>query len=325
MHFHRFQLQILLAFIFLFSNIGQAQDLKFQVGQSVGNETTKNKAATIIASFPRDSVSNSHSIQGFLELGLNFPDNTVKSYSISAFAEKHSNTLISKRQDVTQFGGQLTFHLWEKSQFFLFKKYKIRFLGTARYSHDHIAETDGGQYLLHFNLAPKLGGGNFGDAFLNIENIYPGDEYKNYQSDPNNENPDPKKRFPSDFIQFSSSHTLGVEYISNEELLLGNLAYTINIYPLSGLLYRTFEQYRMLQFSFGIDNRFNINSQNTELFIGSLLTGSAGVNFLINEEKGYQLGLVYSYQEGGHALQGLSDQVFSQLVLSARLVLDNSK
>ncbi|WP_025663941.1 hypothetical protein [Aquimarina megaterium] len=322
MNFHKYNTSNLVVLFFLISSVVSAQDLKIQVGQSVDNSTTKTKAGSITATFPRDTIPNSESIQGFIEVGLNFPDNTIKSYSVSVFAEKHRNNLINKEQDVTQFGGQIMFHLWENSEFFLLKNYKVKFLGTAKYSNDRIAKTDGGQYLLHFNLASKGVGGNFGDALLNIENFYPRDEYKNYENNPDIENPDSSKRFTSDYIQFSSSHTFGVEYMSNEDLVLGNMVYSLNIYPLSGLIYRVFKQYRMLQFSFGIDHRFQINSKNTELFVGNLLTASAGVNFLINEKKGYQLGLKYAYQEGGNPLKGLADQTFSQLTLTAKFVLD---
>jgi len=321
MHFHKITLTLF--FVCFLSNVGHTQDLKLQVGQSVDNETTKNKAATIIATFPRDSVANSESIQGFIEIGINFPNNIVKSYAVSAFAEKHSNTLVSKKQDVTQFGGQIMFYLWEKSQFPL-KNYKIKLRGTAKYSHDRIMNTEEGQYLLHLNLTPKGGGGNFWDALLNNENVFPRNDYENYEGSlSDNQNPDTSLRYVSDFIQFSNSHTVGIEYLSNNELLLGNLAYSINMYLFSGALYRVFEQYRMLQLSFGIDHRYSINSQDTELFIGNLVTASAGFNFLINENKGYQLGVRYFYQDGGHPLHGLPKQTFSQLALSAKFVLDN--
>ena len=322
MLYHKYKISNLIALIFLISSVVSAQDLKIQVGQSVDNATTKNKAASITATFPRDTIPNSESIQGFIEVGLNFPDNTIKSYSVSVFVEKHSNNLINKEQDITQFGGQVMFHLWENSEFFLLKNYKLKFLGTAKYSNDRIAKTDGGQYLLHFNLAHKGGGGNFENALFNNENSYPADQYKNYEDDPNVKTPDPSTRFPSDYIQFSSTHTLGVEYMSNEDLVFGNLVYSINIFPFSGLIYRVFKQYRMIQFSFGIDHRFQINSQNTDLFIGNFLTASTGINFLINEEKGYQIGLKYAYQKGGNPLKGLADQTFTQLTLTAKFVLD---
>ena len=325
MHYPKNKISDFILLFFFISSTVYGQDLKIQIGQSIDNETTKNKEATITATFPRDETPSSESIQGFIELGLNFPSNDVKSFSISAFIERHSNNLIDKEQDVTQGGGQFMFHLWEHSEFFLLKKYKIKALATAKYSNDRINKTNGGQYLLHFNLAPKSGGGNFGDALLNNENFYPRDEYKNYEDDPNVKTPDVSKRYTSDYIQFSSSHTLGVEYMSNEDLVFGNLVYSINIFPFSGLIYRTFKQYRMVQFSFGIDHRFQINSQNTDLFIGNLLTASAGFNFLINEDKGYQIGIKYAYQEGGNPLKGLADQTFSQLTLTAKFILDQKK
>ncbi|MEM6380084.1 MAG: hypothetical protein AAF705_17960, partial [Bacteroidota bacterium] len=180
---------------------------------------------------------------------------------------------------------------------------------------------------LHFNLVPKGAGGNFWDALLNIENFHPSDEYLNFITDPQNAGKKPSKPFTSDYIQFSSSHTAGIEYLTNEDvdLFMGNLGYTLNIFPFSGFIYRVFKQYRMLQFSFGIDHRFQINSEDTDLFVGNLLTGSVGLNFLINEEKGYQLGFKYAYQEGGNPLKGLADQTFSQLTLSAKFILDSVK
>ena len=198
--------------------------------------------------------------------------------------------------------------------------FKLRTLATAKYSNNYIAEKESGQYLINFNLVPKDAKTTFYDALLNNEIAYPQDDYINFIENPTNEKSDYTLK-PSDFIQFSGIHNLGLNYITNPNLLLINIGYSINIYPLSGIMYRLFEQYRTLDISLGINHWEQIGNKETERFIGTNFVASFGFNFLISEKNKHQIGIRYSYNEGGNPLKGLANQVFREVSLSVVFVL----
>ena len=292
--------------------IGQGEDtltkFKLSIAQAPDNTYTQSQPASMIATFPRDSSRSTHSIDGYLGLSWHYPDNTKNEFMYGINIEKHKNTLISKKQDVTQYGilvGNVFLRKGESGDYMLNSNLSIK------HSEDKIKEKKGLQYLLYFNLALKNPRDMaFWRGLTTNEFTFPNNERElEVKTD--------SKFFLSDFIQYRSSHALGIEYIGYEKLPLFSLAYNIELYPFSGLLYQVFKHYQLLRIDLGVVHRSKISSANTDLFTGNLIKASFGFNLFFDEERKQSIGIGYSYQEGGDPLKGLDDTIFSQISLKA--------
>jgi len=296
-------------------------DWKLNIGQSIENSLTRSRPATLSAIFRRDTVPNSQSIQGFVELAIisspKAENEREPRYSI--FAELHQNSLISMPQNVIQFGFQ------HGRYFFTKGKYALNSSFTGRYSNNRISDVETGQVLTNFNLTHNDLSPKWYDAVFSEGNTWPLQDRKNFDNN-KSKGKGSYTLCPSDFIQFDGSHSIGFQYVSNpEDLLMVQLSYELSLYPFSGLLYSVFGNYEFLSITGGIDYWERLAESDSNLFQGSLLNLTLGLNYVINEKKNQSIGLRYRYNEGGNPLRGLQDQIFSEISLSLLIGLESGK
>lgn len=290
----KFKLFLSLLFIFTFS-ICYCQTFSVVIGESTNNTLTKEKPSQILATFPKDdTVSDSWLVDGFLELRYN---NTNNLFSVGVIGELHKNNLVSKEQDVFQFG------LTAEKDFIYKSKSDINHLRTIlsfnlKHSENKIKDTKEVQSNLGVTLAlEKSSSLRFLQTKTRLININSGF---------------------ANFFTLKHNHNFGLGYIGGEEkVLLGEYSFNINLYLLSKITNKI-NQPDLFQLSYNVSGRSEFLG-NTDLDLNTLHVFSAGINYVINDKS--TVGISFSKQNGANPYTGLSDQSFENISAKLRLTL----
>ncbi|WP_136073123.1 hypothetical protein [Candidatus Ulvibacter alkanivorans] len=288
----------------------------FTVGKASDNSFTRTEPAILNVTFPgNDSIPNSYSIDGYLAYDMKFNPK----WSLSLQAERHKNTLIEKEQDNFQFGITVK-KLWEIGSnpppvtLSTGKKitYPCFYLNSElniKYSQDDKKNTKGLQVIGAFSFElpnPRTNLKEF--EFLRPFQYFPGDTRKNGGK---------ASFYPSDLIQIYHTHNIGVEHLEYENLTILNTSFGIKIFPFSGLLYREFEKYGIIELGYSFVGRTDILSSDSQLYVGPLRTYNAKINFWFDDDKKRVLSIGYEHINGGNPLKGLEKNKYGQIAMSA--------
>jgi len=297
------------------------------VGRSSDNKFTRSLPAQFIATYP-SNADNSYSINGFMSVNLYKGAKKHPDTKFSLIYELHKNTLISKKQNLYQFG--LSF-----AQMFDLGKINPLHVSldlSLRYSKDKVENKKGGQYLGYVSFHWQ---DNYRCDFFNY--FIPGRIYKpNRRSNIDTtgltseeiaeelkkaRKIDWKNLYFSDFIQLEHGHAFGLEHVNYENLTLFNASFNIDVYPFSGFLYSAFGKYQILKLYYAISYRNNLNDYTGSLFVGDFIRQGVSLNYTFDKEGNTSLSFGYEYSKGGNPLKGLQDTKFGQLTIGTKINL----
>jgi hypothetical protein len=281
------------------------QDISVSIGESTTNKLTKDKSAQILATFPKNySIDNSWLVNGYLEVKL---DSVGKqNYSIGILSEIHKNNLISKEQDIRQFGISI-----EKD--FLIKKQITNYDGEIENATKSRFITNA-TFKISNNLIKKEKAfiANFGTSF----SLERSKKLRFLQTNTRLINID--KGFGK-ILTIKHNHNFGFSYLGGKDkVLLVDASFSINIFPLSGLMNKI-EQPDFFQIQYNINARTEIIGD-TEKDLNTLHTLSAGINYKINKKS--SIGIDYGFQDGANPYTALEDQRFETISAKLRLVIE---
>lgn len=297
---------VTLIIIFSSSLYTYSQNISVNIGESTTNKLTKAKPAQILATFPdNDSIDDSWLVNGYLEIKLDSIGEG--NYSIGILSELHKNNLISKEQDVRQFG--ISF---EKD--FLFqttvKNYEgklekvnfARLISNATFKRSNNLIDDEKSLMANLGFSFSL------ERSKNFRFLQPNTRLININS-----------RLGK-LLTIKHNHNFGISYIGgDDDVLLGDLSFDLNLYPLSGVMYSLIKQPDFFQLQYNINWRDEIIGE-TNRDLNTLHTFSTGVNYQINEKS--SLGISYSFQDGANPYTELENQSFETLSAKLRLVIE---
>tara|TARA_R110000868_G_scaffold71713_2_gene209710 strand:- start:39010 stop:39918 length:909 start_codon:yes stop_codon:yes gene_type:complete len=291
---------------FLFSSLAMySQDISVNIGESSTNKLTKDKSAQILATFPKnDTIDDSWLVNGYLE--IKFDSIGDSNYSIGILSEIQKNNLISKEQDLRQFGVSM-----EKD--FLIKKaitnYNggiekatvARFITNATFKHSNN------------NIKKEISFiANLGTSF----SLERSKKLRFLQTNTRLINID--KGFAK-ILTVKHNHNFGISYLGGDDkVVLGDVSFSINLFPFSGLMNKI-EQPDFFQIQYVINARSEIVGD-TEKDLNTLHTLSAGINYQINEKS--TVGISYGFQEGANPYTALEDQKFETISAKLHLVIE---
>jgi len=237
-------------------------------------------------------------VNGYFSLDLEFDSlNTL-----SATSELQRNNLVSKKQSVQQYGLKF-FHGFVLSEKDSEIHGKIDLDVSAKHTRDLIKDTRGFQFIAAGSL-------NFAQPFECT--------FLNYIK-PNQVIPAAAAGGFANWLQYRHSHSVGLEYIGYERLAMVSGTFNLEVYPLSGFLYKAFEKYNLLQLKWTITDRAKITSDHTDLYVGTSQTLGAALNIKFTGVNAITIG--YEHVKGGNPMKGLDDQKYGQLALGARIKL----
>ena len=315
-----------LLFVLLLFNISyvNSQNSKISIGKSTSNSLEKAKPAQLIATFPKnDTISNSWLVDGFIEYSRS---DIINNIEIGAFIELHKNTLLSKEQDVTQFGLNL------KRIFEIKRENWIWFNTTLnlKKSNDRIKREKAFQSILATTVQ-LISTKNDKFRFLRVQTSLINEESN-----------------LSDYFNISHNHSFGLGFIGGEEdILLFNGNLELNIYPLSTLFYKKkkkklSEELKTSKINDSIqlqNTRITIEKEarrfanilvlkgevmgrelvsgSTNIDLNTFIKFSGGLNYNITEESA--IGIMYGWQKGADPYLGLNNQTFSSITATFKL------
>ncbi|CAL2061699.1 hypothetical protein [Tenacibaculum sp. 190524A05c] len=288
----------------------------FSLGKSSDNSFTRAQPAIVNITYPEDrNLKNSFSVDAFLayDLSLN------KNWAVSFQLEKHKNTLITNEQDNFQFGFSAK-KLWQigsKPKSILLDtgaklSYPCVYLNSEfnlRHSRNNVKNTKGLQFIGSLSLElPNPNVNLWIFEFLRPFQYYPSDIRGNKGT---------KNFYASDLIQIYHTHSIGIENIAYEDLTMLNTSFGIQLFPLSGLLYKEFKRYGIIELGYNYTNRTDISSSSSSLYVGSLKTFTAKLNIWFDDKKKRAISIGYLHSKGGNPLKGLENSEFGQIALTA--------
>lgn len=296
---------IVIIFLFCASLHAYSQDISVSIGESTTNKLTKNKSAQILATFPKnDSIDNSWLVNGYLEMKLDSIG--VSNYSIGILSEIHKNNLISKEQDIRQFGLSLEKDFLIQEEIISYdgepeKAIKARFITnlTLKLSNNLFKKEK--SFLL-----------NLGTSF----SLERSEKWRFLQVNTRLINID--KGFGK-ILTFKHNHNFGISYIGGDDkVLLGDAAFTLHLFPFSGLMNKI-EQPDFFQMQYTINGRTEIIGD-TDKDLNTLHIFSFGFNYKINKKS--SVGIAYGFQEGANPYTALANQQFDTISAKLRLVIE---
>jgi len=282
-----------------------SQSISVNIGESTTNKLTKDKSAQILATFPKnDSIDDSWLVNGYLEIKLDSVGK--KNYSIGILSEIHKNNLISKEQDIRQFGVSL-------ERDFLIRKQITNYDGEIEYATKARFITNA-TFKSSNNLIKKEKAfiANFGTSF----SLERSKKLRFLQTNTRLINID--KGFGK-ILTITHNHNFGFSYLGGDDkVLLADASFSINLFPFSGLMNKI-EQPNFFQVQYNINARTEIVGD-TEKDLNTLHTLSAGINYKINKKS--SIGIAYSFQDGANPYTALEDQRFETISAKLRLVIE---
>lgn len=294
-----------LIFFSCISLASYSQNISVNIGESTTNKLTKDKSAQILVTFPKnDTIDTSWLINGYLEIKL---DSIGKAnYSIGILSEIHKNNLISKEQDVRQFGVSLEkdFLITQEITNYdgeMEKATKARFITNATFKHSNNIVKKEKSFLANFGASFSL------ERSKNLRFLQTNTRLINID-----------KGFAK-IITIKHNHNFGVSYIGGDDnVLLGDVSFTISLFPFSGLMNKI-DQPDFFQVQYNINARTEIFGD-TEKNLNTLHTFSAGINYKINKKS--SVGISYGLQEGANPYTALENQKFETISAKLRLVIE---
>lgn len=283
-----------------------SQKISIDIGESTTNKLTKNKSAQLLATFPKnDTLDNSWLVDGYIEIKFN---DIPGAFNVGILKEIHKNNLITKEQDVRQFG--VTF---EKD----FSIYKSSTTSDGDVEKTPLSKFIINTTLKHSNDLIKIEKSliaNFGTSF-SLERT--SKKWRFLQT--NTRLINIKEHFFAYIFTIKHNHNLGFSYISgNDSVLLTDASFNINLYPLSRLMNKI-EQPDFFQVQYNINARKEVFGE-TDRDLNTLHTLSAGINYKINDKS--SIGISYGFQDGANPYTALDDQNFETISAKLRLVIE---
>ena len=314
---------ILFFFILVVTHI-TAQNSKITIGKATTNSLEKAKSAQIIATFPKnDTISDSWLIDGFIEYSR---ENVFNYLEVGAFLEIHKNTLLSKEQDVSQFGLNVKKIFEVKNSSWIWFNTTL----NLKQSNDKVKDKETFQSVLATTVQLIGTPSNFW-RLLRAEAPLINEQSKT-----------------SEIFNISHNHSFGFGHIGGEEnILLFNGSLELNIYPLSTLFYRIRKE--RLENDANISaitspsqqstvrntiekearrfaNIFVLNgtiagrelvSGKTDTDLDTFIKISGGLNYNFSDDT--SIGIMYGWQKGANPYEGLSSQTFSSITATLKL------
>lgn len=245
-----------------------SQNSELRIGKSTSDKLQRNKAAQIVGTFPNnDTIPNSWLVDGFIEYSRK--DDILKGFEFGVFVEVHKNTLIAKRQDVQQFG------LTAKRSFDILPKATVMLnmynTFTIRDSKDFVKDKN--EFIGLYGTTFKLW--NRPKEWMRFLQVETGliDEKED------------KSSF-SDILNITHSHNLGLGYVGNNDVILANAAFELNVFPLSSLFYKKkFRDLKQSQEFQKIEEKFNRITNSNEATEGEKNEITSKRNKKLNEYK----------------------------------------
>jgi len=294
---------LFLIILSLSTNVFSQIKPSLSIGKSTDNKLTKDKSAQIVGTYPdNDTISDSWLLDGYIEFKLS---NQKRNFAVGLLGEIHKNNLISKEQDVRQYGISV-----EKD--FLFNTEKQDYDGNKIKSvHTRIITSSALKSSKDFIKDKKEFIGNIGLS-ISVER---GGKLRFLQTNTRLINID---KGLGKFLTFSHNHNFGLGYIGgDEDVLLGDVMFEIKLFPLSGIM-NQIEQPEFFNISWNIIARKEFYGE-AKRDINNLKTLSAGIKYVINKKSSF--GISYGWQDGANPYTGTDNQSFQTLTANLRLVL----
>jgi len=301
-----------------------AQNSKIIIGKSTSNSLEKAKPAQMIATFPKnDTISDSWLVDGFIEYSRT---DIFKKLEVGAFLEIHKNTLFAKEQDVSQFGLNLKRIFEVKNNTWIWFNTTL----NLKQSNDKVKKEEAFQSVVATTVQLIATPNNFWRVFRSEVPLI-NDQSKT-----------------SDIINISHNHTFGFGHIGGEEdILLFNGSFELNIYPLSTLFYKKRKQKLESDANVALiasaarqaDVRSTIEKEarrfanifvlkgtvagrellsgETDTDLDTFIKFSGGVNYNFTDDT--SIGLMYGWQKGANPYDSLSNQTFSSITATLKL------
>lgn len=296
----------LLVISLFFSLSNYSQQLSTNIGESTANKLLKEKPAEILATFPdNDSVDDSWLINGYLEFKVDSIGDG--NYSIGILSEVHKNNLISKEQDVRQIGVSIEKDFILKKQVEDYDGKNVRAIVARLISNASFKRSNN----LKDNEKKLIS--NLGFS-LSLE------RGKNFRFLQTNTRLIPISSNFGKLLTLSHNHNFGISYIGgNDDVLLGDLSFQLNLFPFSGTMYKLINQPEFFQLQYNINWRNEIFGE-TDRDLNSLETLSMGINYKINQKS--SVGIAYNFQKGANPYTELENQSFKTVSAKLRLVIE---
>lgn len=296
---------LLISMLLAYSSYGQL--IKgFSLGQASDNSFTQGESADFIAVFPEnvsDSVKNSYKINGYAS--LKFID--WKNLSVSLSGELHQNTLIEKEQYVEQYGisiKKIFLLIKESGEFEDIHVFDLYTDLSVLYSNNKIKKKEGTNAVVGLSAQfPKAWDNNLN--FLRPYRFFPTVDKK-----------------VSNWIQARHTHNIGIDYLGEENLIMSNLSFGLELYPFSGYLKKWLKQYNILQLKGAVVQRDKLNTPKNEVEAGTLLAYGIALNYKFDDEAKSAISLGYEVIDGANPMKGLQRQQYDQLTLKLKIKID---
>ncbi len=283
---------------------------KLKIGQSSDNTYTKGEPAQFVGTFPEntnDSIRDNYKVNAYLDIEfINW-----KRLSVSGQAEWQKNTIISKEQDVVQFGVGLGYQV-----------ILSKFQNSA--SSDRITVTTiDPNVVVYPTLSVKSNNdrvkdkrgivGSFGLStrffkewdhldFLRPGNYSPGMGENGF-----------------DWIQIKHTHNIGIDYleVGEDNLYMANASFNLEVNPFNGFFKRILGFYGFLQLKYAIEHREKLNS--SEIEAGSLITKGIAFSYRFDEDGGNTITIGYDKIDGANPMKGLEKQEYGQIAFKLKV------
>lgn len=301
--------------IFLFAQ-NDTLPITINLGSSGENEVTRAKPASFIVTYPQnDTLATSYAINGFLEALYTLE---AANLDISVIGELHRNSLPSKKQDTRQVGVKIGYGFKLLNNPFIIRLFPEV---SVKYTADRINDKKGLQNLFYTYVEYDFKSKKEWITILEPGEIFPSNKRetmakKGAESAEGLELYKSLGKLTSDWIQIRHLNSFGVEHIDYENVWLFNATFGVEVYPFSGLLYEVFKKYNLLQLRYNISHRSQLNSNQTDLFIGTTHSYAANINFMLKKNGKTALTFGYEHFNGGNPLQGLAETEFGQLKIA---------
>lgn len=266
------------------------------LGKSSDNDFTKGKEAEIVGTFPEsDTLENSWLANAYLQLGLS-SDSSRWSFGLTA--EIHRNTLIEKGQDVRQFGISVGKVLVLSRSAIGASNFDQPLNLSVKHSEDKVKDTKEVQAIFGTTFQRFVG-----PQVLKTQSLFPA-----YSS-----------KFAKAFM-FSHNHNVGLAYLDEDDVLLGQFDFEFNLFFLPVLSDKWIGKVDFFKAQFTYKGRTEFFG-NAERDLNSQLNFQVGLNYPFGKDDANSVGVAYDWISGADPLKGLDNQDYNTITIKTKLAL----
>ena len=269
---------------------------KISIAKASDNDFTKGKPAEFIGTFPSSStVENNWLANAFLETSFS---TAYSRWSFGLIAELHRNTLIEKEQNVRQFGLSVGKIFRLKSTSIGASAFDMPLTLNIKKSEDLIKDVNELQAILGLSFDKFIG-----PQILKTKSLFPSYE-----------------KGMAKAIMFSHDHNLGLAYLGEDNVLLGQFDFELNLFflPILSEIWVDRPDFFKAQFTYNSRTSLVGDSQRD---LNSQYNFQLGINLPFGSDSQNSLGVAHDWLNGADPLKGLENQHFRTITVKAKIIL----